>query len=114
MIEWGNLYFRPEQIVMVRMEKSIDGWRVSLCTVNNGSFYCDYKTLEEAERARRRIAAQMERADAAGAVERMRDDVVSRLSEMRAGIGLLDKRQRKLWRQLKELLPEIGEENTEP
>lgn len=112
MIEWRNVYLSPEEIKRIWYEKYDGGYRVVVQTGSGqitGACGNESAAAEEA----RKLALQTEQRGARSLIQRGFDNVISRMERDHACLVLLDKRQRKLWRKLKEIIPEIGEEGAE-
>ena len=76
-------------------------------------YSCVYQSGERAKAAAQRFAAVRDRELASGKAERAFEHICGQMNLIQTGVSLLDKRQRKLWRKLKEAIPEIGEEGAE-
>lgn len=114
MIEWRSNYFRAEDIYHIRCLRTTDGkYRVIVRVKNAGEYYLDFDKFKDAGDEARTLAMRVERECETGVLQRARDEILGGLSLIRAGVNLLDKRQRKLWRKLKTAIPEIGEEGDE-
>ena len=112
MIEWRSNYFRAEDIYHIRCLRTTDGKHRCIVRVKDaGEYYLDFDRSEDAGKEARTLAMRVERECEAGDLQRARDEILGDLNLVRTGINLLDKRQRKLWRKLKEIVPEIGEED---
>ena len=113
MVEWNGWFINAEQVDAVKVFENMDKVRLQIVMRSGEKYYTDYDTDQAAKNAARRFAAQVDREREAGRVERTMELLRGDMTVLRSGIGLLDKRQRRLWRKLRELLPEIGEEDAE-
>ena len=114
MIEWRSNYFRAEDVYHIWNARMSSGkYRVTVRVKDAGDFYVDLDKHEDAVKEARMLSMRVERECAAGVLQRARDEILGDLNLIRAGVNLLDKRQRKLWRKLKTAIPEIGEEGDE-
>ena len=114
MIGWRGLYMPAEEITLIRQDRDLEGRPVvTVKTKSAGTFTGVCQSGEQAAAEAKSLSALVARDRGAGSVEQALEALRCELRGTNAGIGLLDKRQRKLWRRLKELRPEIGEEGDE-
>ena len=103
MVEWNGWFIAPERVVAVKVYADKESMRMEVVLDNGDRYHCDYAEAQDAKAAARRFAERV--GLAMNPMERVRDELLA----IRTGIALLDKRQRKLWRKLKEINPDIGE-----
>ena len=113
MVEWNGWFVNAEQVDSVKVYTNGDMTRVKICMRNGDGIVCDYASEEAARKSARLFSAQVDRDRDAGRAERTLELLRGDMTVIRSGIGLLDKRQRRLWRKLRESAPGTGEEDAE-
>lgn len=113
MIKFGGYYYIQENdIVAIELGKNVDNrdypfWLV-VRTRNDHRYTLGYRTKDEAAHAAADLARQVECATR----DRDMEHLFNKLWMMKSDLSKLDKRQLKIWRQLKELLGLKDKEDT--
>lgn len=120
MIEFYNSFFRHEDVKRIEAGSywSRDSGRyidyVKIITADGEEYSHTFDRNEgKAIDAARQLAERVKEETQAGAILEAAEILRGELYMIRAGISLLDKRQRRLWRRMKELHPAVGEEGDE-
>lgn len=113
MIKFGNYYYIQENdIVAIELGKNVDSkdypFRLVVRTRNDYRYTLSYRTEDAASHAAADMARQVECATR----DRDMEQIFNKLWMMKSDLSKLDKRQLKIWRQLKELLGLKDKEET--